>query len=51
MSDDGRIFIRDEFLDTAFEAAAWEERPLWDPPGIPLLSLSNINDDNWSSGS
>jgi hypothetical protein len=51
MGDDGRIFIRDEFLDAAFEAASGEEGPLRDMPGIPLLALSDIKDNNRSSGS
>jgi hypothetical protein len=42
---------RDKFLDTAFEAASWEEGPLRDMPGVPLLALSDINDYNWGSGS
>jgi hypothetical protein len=50
MGDDGGIFIRDEFLDAAFEAASGEEGPLRDMPGIPLLALSDINDDNRGSG-
>jgi hypothetical protein len=51
MGDDGRIFIRDKFFDAAFEAAAGEEGALRDMPGIPLLALSDVNDDNWGSGS
>ena len=50
MGDDGRIFIRDEFLDAAFEATPGEEGALRDMPGIPLLALSDINDHNRGSG-
>ena len=51
MGDDGGIFIRDEFLDAAFQAAPGEEGPLRDMPGIPLLFLSDIKDNNRGSGS
>jgi len=44
------MFIRDEFLDAAFEATPREKGPLRDIPGIPLLALSNINNDNRGSG-
>jgi hypothetical protein len=50
MGDDGCMFIRDEFLDAAFEATSGEEGPLRDMPGLPLLAFSNINDDNRGSG-
>ena len=50
MGDDGRIFIRDEFLNAAFEATSGEESPLWDMPAIPLLSLSDINNHNRGPG-
>jgi hypothetical protein len=50
MGDDRRVFIRDKFLDAAFEATSGEEGPLRDMPGLPLLALSNINDDNRGSG-
>jgi hypothetical protein len=44
------MFIRDKFLDAAFEATPREEGPLWDMPGFPLLALSHINDDHRGSG-
>jgi len=46
MGDDRRIFIRDEFLDAAFEATARQEGALRDMPGIPLFTLSHIKDYN-----
>jgi hypothetical protein len=51
MGDDGRIFIRDKFLDTAFETTPGKKSSLRDMPGIPLFSLSDINNHNWGSGS
>jgi len=51
MGDDGRIFIRDKFLNAAFEAPPREEGALRDMPAIPLLALSDINDYNRGSGS
>jgi hypothetical protein len=45
------MFIRDEFLDAAFETTSGEEGALRDMPGVPLLALSHINDDNLGSGS
>jgi hypothetical protein len=50
MGDDGGMFIRDEFLDAALEATPREKGPLWDMPGLPLIALSHINDDNRGSG-
>jgi hypothetical protein len=49
MGNDGRIFIRDEFLNAAFEAASGEEGPLRDMPAIPLLFLPDIDHNNWGS--